>query len=191
MTFPVPIAIQAGRRVPPIKNVLQRGARDFRDALLAAFQPACIGGRRGPTPLRNLANSDCLDCHTDPRNTRTVNGVKVPLAVFPTNSFQQIRPQHAGLHRLPHRREGTGSRRQPAAAGLLRLPRQGGEGLRDEHSRHEPRDGRVRRGAMLGLPRFARHPAGEGSRIAGLQNEPAADLREVPQQPESHQGIPD
>jgi len=51
--------------------------------------------------------------------------------------------------------------------------------------------GRIGRGAMLGLPRFARHPAGEGSRIAGVQNEPAVHLREVPQQHESYQGIPD
>ena len=39
--------------------------------------------------VEKLANSDCLDCHTDPSNTRTVNGVKVPLAIFPTNSFQK------------------------------------------------------------------------------------------------------
>jgi len=37
--------------------------------------------------VEKLANSDCLDCHTDPSNTRVVNGQKIPLAVFPTNSF--------------------------------------------------------------------------------------------------------
>ncbi len=42
-----------------------------------------------------LANSDCLDCHTDPSNTRMVNGQKVPLPVFPTNSF--ARSVHAML----------------------------------------------------------------------------------------------
>ena len=32
-------------------------------------------------------NSDCLDCHTDPTNSRKVNGKSVPMAVFPTNIF--------------------------------------------------------------------------------------------------------
>ena len=45
--------------------------------------------------VEKLANSDCLDCHTDPSNTRIVNGQKVPLPVFPTNSF--ARSVHAML----------------------------------------------------------------------------------------------
>ena len=54
----------------------------------------------------------------------------------------------------------------------------------DEHPRPEPHDGRFRRGQLLGLPRLARHSAGEGSGVAGFQAEPAANLRQVPQQPE-------
>jgi cytochrome b subunit of formate dehydrogenase len=34
-----------------------------------------------------LANQDCLDCHSDPSNSRKVNGQSVPMAVFPTNKF--------------------------------------------------------------------------------------------------------
>jgi hypothetical protein len=36
-----------------------------------------------------LANSDCLDCHTDPTNSRKVEGKSVPMAVFPTNRFDK------------------------------------------------------------------------------------------------------
>jgi len=59
--------------------------------------------------VEKLANSDCLDCHTDPSNTRTVNGVKVPLAIFPTNSFQKsvhstldCTDCHTGVKELVH-----------------------------------------------------------------------------------------
>lgn len=43
-------------------------------------------------PFSSLAaeqfpNTDCLDCHTDPANTRTVNGKTVPMPIFPTNAF--------------------------------------------------------------------------------------------------------
>jgi len=34
-----------------------------------------------------LKNVDCLDCHTDPANKRTVNGQSVAMALFPTNGF--------------------------------------------------------------------------------------------------------
>ena len=37
--------------------------------------------------VEKLANADCLDCHTDPSNTRTVNGHSEPLTLFPTNGF--------------------------------------------------------------------------------------------------------
>jgi cytochrome b subunit of formate dehydrogenase len=42
-----------------------------------------------------FANADCLDCHTDPSNTRKAGGKSVPLPVFPTNSF--ARSLHAKL----------------------------------------------------------------------------------------------
>jgi cytochrome b subunit of formate dehydrogenase len=34
-----------------------------------------------------LKSADCLDCHTDPTNSRKVAGKSVPMAVFPTNNF--------------------------------------------------------------------------------------------------------
>src|SRR5437773_7187427 len=34
-----------------------------------------------------FANADCLDCHTDPTNSRKVDGKTVPMALFPTNTF--------------------------------------------------------------------------------------------------------
>lgn len=39
--------------------------------------------------IEKFSSADCLDCHLDPKNVRIVNGVKIPLAVFPTNSFGQ------------------------------------------------------------------------------------------------------
>jgi cytochrome b subunit of formate dehydrogenase len=59
--------------------------------------------------VEKLANSDCLDCHTDPSNTRLVNGVKIPLAVFPTNKFSKsvhgmldCTDCHTGVKELVH-----------------------------------------------------------------------------------------
>src|SRR5664279_4033745 len=59
--------------------------------------------------VAKLANSDCLDCHTDPSNTRVVNGQKVPLGVFPTNSFARsvhsmldCTDCHTGVKELVH-----------------------------------------------------------------------------------------
>ena len=34
-----------------------------------------------------LKNADCLDCHTDPSNKRSVNGHAEAMALFPTNGF--------------------------------------------------------------------------------------------------------
>ena len=120
-----------------------------------------------------FANSDCLDCHLDPNTTRVVNG-KTESLVFPTNDFAKIRPRQARLRRLPHRHQGTGPRRQLPPPDCAGLPRQGGQGLRHQHPRHEPRAGRLRRGQLLGLPRLARHSAGQRSGLARLQTEPAA-----------------
>jgi cytochrome b subunit of formate dehydrogenase len=59
--------------------------------------------------VEKLSNSDCLDCHTDPSNTRMVNGQKVPLAIFPTNSFARsvhsmldCMDCHTGVKELVH-----------------------------------------------------------------------------------------
>jgi cytochrome b subunit of formate dehydrogenase len=39
--------------------------------------------------VEKFSSADCLDCHTDPHNTRIVNGEKVALALFPTNGFKK------------------------------------------------------------------------------------------------------
>ena len=71
----------------------QRGFPDtvlivLLSALLLAATAASAASA-ATNAVEKLANSDCLDCHTDPTNTRVVNGQNVPLAVFPTNSFAQ------------------------------------------------------------------------------------------------------
>ena len=50
--------------------------------LAPAAEPAAAGAEVFP-------NADCLDCHNDPSNTRTVNGKAVPLELFTTNRFDQ------------------------------------------------------------------------------------------------------
>ena len=123
MTFPVPIAIQAGRRVPPIKNFHRASPRIFamlcwpRISILRIlvlrgwlfFSLTASAPAAGTNAVEKLSNSDCLDCHTDPHNTRVVNGVKIPLAVFPTNSFQrsvhsalECTDCHTGVKELVH-----------------------------------------------------------------------------------------
>ena len=59
--------------------------------------------------VAKLANSDCLDCHSDPTTTRVVNGKNVPLPVFPTNNFARsvhamldCTDCHAGVKELVH-----------------------------------------------------------------------------------------
>jgi cytochrome b subunit of formate dehydrogenase len=89
MTFLVPIAIQAGRRVLPTKNVRRAPLAIFAMLCWLFFGLAVSAPAAGTNAVEKLANSDCLDCHTDPHNTRVVNGVKVPLTVFPTNSFNK------------------------------------------------------------------------------------------------------
>ena len=177
-------------QLPPARTRFNRAGLAIAAAnlfWLLLFSPATSGGGGGNDQRRRQAGQFRLPRlpHRPvqhPRGERAEGSARR----FPDQQFRPLGPFHARLHGLPHGREGIGSRRQIAAAGLLRLPRQGGEGLRDEHPRHEPLDGRVRRGAMLGLPRLARHFAGEGPVVAGLQNEPAADVREVPQQSQSH-----
>ena len=74
--------------------------------LLSLVAPAASAATNA---VAKLANSDCLDCHTDPSNTRTVNGQKVPLALFPTNSFARsvhsmldCTDCHSGVKELVH-----------------------------------------------------------------------------------------
>ncbi|HUC83799.1 MAG TPA: cytochrome c3 family protein [Candidatus Acidoferrales bacterium] len=64
----------------------------FRTRLLALAMlllPALLFG------ADQLKNADCLDCHTDPSNKRTVNGHPEPMALFPTNGF--AKSVHAAL----------------------------------------------------------------------------------------------
>jgi cytochrome b subunit of formate dehydrogenase len=56
-----------------------------------------------------FSNADCLDCHTDAHNVRVVNGQKIPLAIFPTNSFHKsvhnaldCTDCHTGIKELVH-----------------------------------------------------------------------------------------
>ena len=152
--------------LPIVKRVWQRTLHPFKPAF-SIFWPRLAFLLSAPAlfaadkPADKLKNSDCLDCHTDPSNTRMVNGVKESARRFSRPTVLPVRPLPCWIALTAT----TASRKwfttKSAAAELLRLPRQGGEGLRDEHPRHEPRDGRVRRGAMLGLPRLARHLAGE------------------------------
>jgi cytochrome b subunit of formate dehydrogenase len=85
MTLLARIAILAGLRGLPIKNH-SWGAWFAAGALFGWlwFTPAALAATNA---VEKLANSDCLDCHIDPSNTRVVNGQKEPLPVFPTNSF--------------------------------------------------------------------------------------------------------
>ena len=83
------------------------------------FWLVAIGGLLGPvawaqgTPPTNappkFANGDCLDCHTDPTTSRTLNGKSVSLGVFPTNQFAaSVHAQlacvdcHTGIKQLVH-----------------------------------------------------------------------------------------
>ena len=78
--------------------------------LLFSLAPLTVSAASAATnAVEKLANSDCLNCHTDPSNTRMVNGQKVPLAIFPTNSFARsvhsmldCTDCHTGVKELVH-----------------------------------------------------------------------------------------
>jgi cytochrome b subunit of formate dehydrogenase len=76
--------------------------------LLASALATSVASAATNTVVK-LANTDCLDCHTDPSNSRKVDGKTVPLAVFSTNSFvRSVHSQldctdcHAGVKELVH-----------------------------------------------------------------------------------------
>ena len=48
---------------------------------------AATPGFAATNAVEKFSSADCLDCHTDPKNTRIVKGEKVALALFPTNGF--------------------------------------------------------------------------------------------------------
>ena len=57
--------------------------------LVAAFFCAAATIFAATNVVEKISSADCLDCHTDPKNTRIVNGAKVTLALFPTNAFKK------------------------------------------------------------------------------------------------------
>lgn len=57
--------------------------------LLVVFFFAATPGFAATNAVEKFSSADCLDCHTDPKNTRIVNGEKVALALFPTNGFKK------------------------------------------------------------------------------------------------------
>jgi cytochrome b subunit of formate dehydrogenase len=88
--------------------MIDYGARLVAGAVLGVllFAPGALAD--GKTP-ETLNNSDCLDCHTDPTTTRELNGQKIPLAIFPTNSFNRsvhsmllCTDCHTGVKELVH-----------------------------------------------------------------------------------------
>ena len=70
---------------------------------------APVPGLTATNTVPALASADCLDCHTDPHNTRMVNGRSEPLALFPTNGFaRSVHSQldcidcHDGIKEMVH-----------------------------------------------------------------------------------------
>src|ERR1043166_9533806 len=58
-------------------------------ALLLLFSWSFTSGAAEPKAAAKFKNDDCLDCHTDPNNTKKVNGQTVPVGIFPTNFFNK------------------------------------------------------------------------------------------------------
>ena len=177
--------------LPPARTRFNRAGLAIVAASLFWLLLFSLTASAATNAVAKLANSDCLDCHTDPSNTRTVNGQKVPLAVFPTNSFARsvhsmldCTDCHTGVKELVHSAnlpppDCTGCHDKEAkdyATSIHGMSHSmGASGAAqcwDCHGSHEI------------LP--VKNPI-----VAGLQNEPAGDLRQVPQQHQSHQGIPD
>ncbi len=70
------------------------------------FAPDGLGAQKTAAPP---ANADCLDCHTDPTTTRSVQGRQIPMPVFPTNGFAgsvharlSCTDCHTGVRELVH-----------------------------------------------------------------------------------------
>ena len=95
--------MESGQRIDNLKLPLLALLAGF---LFAAFTAGAATSTNAP---EKFTSSDCLDCHTDPSNTRIVNGVKVPLELFPTNGFaRSVHSQldcidcHDGIKELVH-----------------------------------------------------------------------------------------
>jgi cytochrome b subunit of formate dehydrogenase len=72
-------------------TVLFRAARVLAGLLLtaglAAGAAAATTNATTNTTAKAIPNSECLDCHTDPSLTRSVEGKEVPFPAFDTNRF--------------------------------------------------------------------------------------------------------
>ena len=66
----------------------QNNFRSLALVLLVVFF-AATPGFAATNAVEKFSSADCLDCHTDPKNTRIVKGEKVALALFPTNGFKK------------------------------------------------------------------------------------------------------
>ncbi len=73
-----------GHRTPFARH-LWRQALAVGCLLLAAL--TAFSAQQDVPP--KITNADCLDCHTDPSNSKKVNGKTVPFGIFPTNIFQK------------------------------------------------------------------------------------------------------
>src|ERR1035437_9744480 len=67
----------------------QNNFRSLALVLLVVFFFAATPGFAATNAVEKFSSADCLDCHTDPKNTRIVKGEKVALALFPTNGFKK------------------------------------------------------------------------------------------------------
>jgi cytochrome b subunit of formate dehydrogenase len=65
----------------------QNNFRSLALVLLVVFFFAATPSFAATNAVQKFSSADCLDCHTDPKNTRIVKGEKVALALFPTNGF--------------------------------------------------------------------------------------------------------
>src|SRR5215469_13968729 len=95
MTLLARFVIPADRRLLSYLRWL-RSAEFFRRVRKSLILLSLLTGLSLARADDKLANSDCLDCHTDPTTTRVVAGKTVPLPVFPTNSF--FKSVHAKLN---------------------------------------------------------------------------------------------
>ena len=150
-----------------------------------------------PCAAEEFKNQDCLDCHNDPSNVRKVNGKEVPLELFTTNRFEKsVHAKlacvdcHQGIKDLVHDTplpspncitcHDTNATHVLAAKDYANsihgvshtLGASGAASCWDCHGSH----------GILPV---------KDDTLAGVQAEPAADLREVPQQRGNHQRIPD
>ena len=142
-----------------------RGAGLSGLILLVTLLAWVVPGFAETNTASKLASADCLDCHTDPANKRMVNGHAEAMALFPTNGFAKSVHSaldcidcHDGIKEMQHDKNVP----PPNCTGCHEKE---GKDYADQHPRHEPQHGRVRRGAMLGLPRQPRNRAGETHRL--------------------------